>query len=67
MEKNDKIKISFRSEGSFPANEVAKKYFNGGGHKNAAGGQCSLSMEETVKKFKEILVEYKAILNTSTI
>ena len=67
MEKNDKIKISFRSTGSFPANEVAKKYFNGGGHKNAAGGFSKLNMEETIKKFNEILIEYKAILNTSTI
>jgi phosphoesterase RecJ-like protein len=67
MEKHDKIKISFRSESSFPANEIAKKYFEGGGHKNAAGGQSKLSMEETIKKFKEILEEYKAILNTSLI
>jgi len=67
MEKKDRIKISFRSTGSFPANEIAKKYFNGGGHKNAAGGFCKLSMDETIKKFKEALSEYKAILNTSTI
>ena len=67
MEKKDRIKISFRSTGSFPANEIARKYFNGGGHKNAAGGFCKLSMDDTIKKFKEILTEYKAILNTSTI
>lgn len=67
MEKNDKIKMSFRSTGNFPANEVAKKYFNGGGHKNAAGGYSNLDMEETIKRFKEILIEYKDILNTSII
>lgn len=67
MEKKDRVKISFRSSGSFPANEVAKKYFNGGGHKNAAGGYCKLSLEETIKRFKEAVEEYKPILNTSVI
>jgi len=34
----DGIKISFRSQGDFDVNAFAKLYFNGGGHKNAAGG-----------------------------
>ena len=38
IEFKDGIKISFRSQGSFDVNVFAKKYFNGGGHKNAAGG-----------------------------
>ena len=53
-----KVKISLRSIGDFPANEIASKYFNGGGHKNAAGGRVDLSLEETVKLFKGILPEY---------
>ena len=32
----DKIKISFRSKGDLDVNQFARKYFNGGGHKNAA-------------------------------
>jgi phosphoesterase RecJ-like protein len=50
VEKPGHIKISMRSRGSFPANYIASKYFNGGGHLNAAGAKCYASMEETVKK-----------------
>ncbi len=53
------VKISLRSIGKFPANEIAAKYFNGGGHRNAAGGKVEFSLEETVDRFKSILGEYK--------
>ncbi|MBC7654841.1 MAG: bifunctional oligoribonuclease/PAP phosphatase NrnA, partial [Oligoflexus sp.] len=46
----------------FPANEICKKYFEGGGHRNAAGGQSEESFEEVIKKFKSILPEYKELL-----
>jgi phosphoesterase RecJ-like protein len=49
------IKISFRSQGNFDVNEFARKYFDGGGHINAAGGKSVLSMEETVLKFNNII------------
>jgi len=62
VERNEKIKLSFRSKGSFPANELAAKYFSGGGHLNAAGGESELSMEETIKKFYSILPEYHQLL-----
>lgn len=32
-------KISLRSKGDFPVNEFAKRFFNGGGHHNAAGAE----------------------------
>ena len=32
------VKISLRSKGDFSVQEIAKKYFRGGGHKNASGG-----------------------------
>ncbi len=51
------IKISFRSQGSFDVNQFAKTYFNGGGHINAAGGKSTLSLSETVAKFKTILIQ----------
>ncbi len=54
------VRISFRSKGDFPANEFAKKYFNGGGHRNAAGGRTPKSLEETVKLFLEKLPEFIA-------
>lgn len=62
VERNDKVKLSLRSIGDFPANEICKKYFNGGGHKNAAGGQSDESFETVIEKFKSILPEYKTLL-----
>lgn len=53
------VKISFRSKGSFSVNEFARKYFGGGGHNNAAGGRCPMSLDETVKYFISILPNYK--------
>jgi phosphoesterase RecJ-like protein len=58
-EKIKKIRISFRSVGDFSVNELARKYYEGGGHKNAAGGDSFLSMEETLSRFERLLSEYK--------
>jgi len=58
-EDTDKIKISLRSQGSFPANKVAADLFNGGGHLNASGGESYMSLAETVTKFEEALSDYK--------
>jgi bifunctional oligoribonuclease and PAP phosphatase NrnA len=60
--REDKVKLSLRSKGEFPANEICKKYFSGGGHRNAAGGQSSDSLEEVINQFKLILPEYKKLL-----
>ncbi|CAM3775771.1 bifunctional oligoribonuclease/PAP phosphatase NrnA [Mucilaginibacter galii] len=62
VERTDMVKLSLRSKGEFPANEICKKYFKGGGHRNAAGGQSDLSLEQTVEKLKQILPEYKTLL-----
>lgn len=51
----DKIKISLRSEGSFPTNKFAAKYFNGGGHLNASGGESYTTLEEAVRIFEDAL------------
>lgn len=56
------IKISLRSKGSFDVNQLARKYFNGGGHCNAAGGRSDLSMEETLMKFEDIIETHKSEL-----
>ncbi len=53
------IRISFRSKGDFPVNEFAKLHFNGGGHKNAAGGESYESLSDTIQKFKNLLIDYK--------
>jgi len=62
IERTDKVKLSLRSTGDFPANEICKKYFDGGGHRNAAGGASSKDLPSTVNDFKEILKEYKTQL-----
>ena len=51
------IKISFRSQGEFDVNQFSRENFNGGGHINAAGGKSTLSMEETTKKFENLLTK----------
>jgi phosphoesterase RecJ-like protein len=64
-EKEGLVKLSLRSKGNFKVNEIAKKYFSGGGHKNAAGGISDISVNDTIEKLKEIFNEYKTqLLNT---
>src|SRR5471030_2693501 len=62
VERSDKVKLSLRSKGDFPANDICKKYFSGGGHRNAAGGQSEESLTQVIDKFKLILPEYKKLL-----
>ena len=62
-ERKDSIKLSLRSLGNFNVNEIARKYFDGGGHRNASGGNSKTSLEETLRKFLEILPIYKEQLN----
>ena len=62
-ERQDQIRLSFRSKGSFSVHELAQKYFKGGGHTNAAGGTLTCSFEEAVAKLKEVLPEYQELLN----
>ena len=59
IDRGDERKSSFRSKGGFDVNTFARKYFNGGGHFNAAGGKNSEPLEEVVKKFKQAIQENK--------
>lgn len=52
------VKISFRSKGNISVNEMARKYFNGGGHTNAAGGSFGTDLSLAIEKFKSVLKEY---------
>lgn len=54
------IKMSFRSKGSFDVNAFAREHFSGGGHKNAAGGKSTLTIEETLEKLKSAVVNSKS-------
>ena len=51
-----KVKLSFRSQGDIPVNKMAATYFNGGGHLNAAGGECTLSLAETLEKLEKVII-----------
>lgn len=54
----DFIKISFRSKDEVDVNQFARKYFNGGGHINAAGGKYFKTIEETITDFKNLVQEF---------
>ena len=58
LEREDHIKISFRSKGAFKINKIAQTNFNGGGHMNAAGGESSDSLEETIARFEKLIAKY---------
>ena len=62
-EKDGLVKLSLRSKGNFKVNEIAGKYFSGGGHMNASGGIYEASVNETIKKVEQIINEYKTELN----
>ncbi len=61
-EQPGKINVSLRSVDDFPCNAVAAEFFNGGGHKNASGGELYGTMEMAVERFRQALQKYKAEL-----
>ncbi len=63
VEKPDRIKVSFRSRGTFPVNRIATDHYLGGGHINAAGGDSFLSMDETLRNFEALLPRYAKLLS----
>jgi phosphoesterase RecJ-like protein len=62
IDRGEERKSSFRSKGSFDVNTFARKYFNGGGHFNAAGGFNKEPLDEVVVKFKKAIKECAADL-----
>lgn len=52
------IRVSLRSRGDVDVNLFARKYFNGGGHKNAAGGKSYVSMQETIDHYIRSVREF---------
>lgn len=54
------IRISLRSRGEVDVNRFARLYFDGGGHRNAAGGKSYVSMEETIAHFRRSVEEFAA-------
>ena len=64
IDRGEERKSSFRSKGNFDVNTFSRKYFNGGGHFNAAGGQNKEPLEEVVAKFMIALKENQAELSS---
>ena len=58
-EKENLIWVSLRSVDDFPCNEVAAKFFNGGGHLNASGGRLECSLEEAVKITQQAILAFE--------
>ena len=58
-EEKDKVKISFRSKGTFDVNTFARQYWQGGGHVNAAGGSSQLSLADTLTQFRQQCLSMK--------
>lgn len=54
------IRISLRSRGDVDVNVFARRYFEGGGHKNAAGGKSFRTMEQTIEYFRRAVEEFFA-------
>ncbi len=52
------IRVSLRSRGDVDVNVFARRYFDGGGHRNAAGGKSMVSMEETIDHYKQAVQEF---------
>lgn len=51
----DYVKVSMRSKGDFSVKELCERYFGGGGHCNAAGGESYSSLADTEAKVLEII------------
>lgn len=58
VEKDGKVKISFRSKGDYYVNELAKAHFDGGGHAYASGGISFETLEKTVEKFVTFVKDF---------
>lgn len=58
------IRVSLRSRGDeVDVNVFARKYFGGGGHKNAAGGKSFVSLRETIENYKKAVAEFLPTCN----
>ena len=61
-DREGEVKLSLRSTGEFSVNDMARKHFSGGGHRNAAGGSSKESLQKTLERFISLLPEYKSSL-----
>ena len=64
IDRGEERKCSFRSKGDVDVNTFARKYFGGGGHFNAAGGQTTDTLDNAVHLFVTAMKENRDILST---
>ncbi len=62
IDRDEEIRCSFRSKGDFDVNTFARKYFEGGGHFNAAGGRSKQSLDQAVLHFISAMKENESQL-----
>ncbi|MGB1184868.1 MAG: DHH family phosphoesterase, partial [Schleiferiaceae bacterium] len=55
-EEDGAVKLSLRSKGEIDVNTIARASFNGGGHRNAAGGKLEMAITEAIEYAKNALV-----------
>ncbi len=60
-EEDGYVKVSMRSLGDFPVNELCHEYFGGGGHRNAAGGEFKGTLEQAADLFRSLLETNKQL------
>lgn len=58
----DVVRVSLRSVDDFPCNKIAEKYFNGGGHLNASGGELPFPLTEAIKTAEQAIRENELLL-----
>ena len=51
--------VSLRSVDDFPCNEMAARFFNGGGHLNASGGRLACTLPEAVGIVQQALAAFE--------
>ena len=61
-ERERMVWVSLRSVDQFPCNEMAARFFNGGGHLNASGGRLYCSIDEAVDIVKQALEAFDGLL-----
>jgi phosphoesterase RecJ-like protein len=60
MERPDMVKVSLRSKGTLPVDRFLKEHFNGGGHRNAAGGHTTGTVQSAIDRFLQHLPRFLA-------
>lgn len=63
-ERDNRIRISFRSKGNFDVSSFAREHFNGGGHKNASAAYYNGTLEDAIAFFREKVALYQNVLDS---